>query len=252
MFENQIPPPPVDMVMPPVNDTIATADFVLLAIVAFFVVRETRRTNSMVPIFILLGAALSSMQEPIYDIVGAVWYPHHGAAAYTRAFNVSIPMWLIPGYAWYIGGLGNFMYRKIRDGVTPGKLYLYYFLFWVANFLLEMPGLNLHIYQYYGEQPFKVLGFPLWMAMTNALMPLMIGALFNSLRDVLVGPTALLTIVIIPMVVGATQIAAGWPTWLALNNGSSSVGTHVAATLSLGLALSIIYLIGKKFCKSPA
>ena len=159
-------------------------------------------------------------------------------------------MWLIPGYAWYIGGLGNFMYKKMRDGVTVKQLWGFYLIFWIANFILEMPGLNLNIYRYYGEQPFKVFGFPLWMAMTNGLMPLMIGALFNSLRSVLVGPAVLLTVVLVPMVVGTTQISAGWPTWLALNNGSGSAGTHVAALMSLASAAVVIFLISKKFCKS--
>jgi hypothetical protein len=242
---NQIPVPPVDMAMPPINDAIAAANFVVLAIVAYFVAREARRSRSLIPVFLLLGAALSSLQEPIYDIVGAVWYPQYGTTAYLRAFNVSIPLWLIPGYSWYIGGLGNLMYRKMRDGVTARELWIYYFLFWGANFVLELPGLNLDIYRYYGHQPFKVLGFPLWMAMTNGLMPLLIGALFNALRGVLTGPTAWLTVVLVPMVVGAAQIAAGWPVWLALNAGLGVAGTDVAALASLGLAFAIIHLLGR-------
>ena len=242
---NQIPAPPVDMVMPAINTTVAIANFVLLAIVTVFVAREARRTRSRIPLLILLGAALASLQEPIYDIVGAVWYPERGTIAYIRAFNVSIPLWLIPGYAWYIGGLGNFMYCRMRPGAGRRPLWQYYFLFWLANFALEMPGLNLGIYRYYGDQPFRVLGFPLWMAVTNGLMPLMIGALFNHLRGVLVGPAALLTVVLVPMVVGATQIAAGWPTWLALNSGRGATATFIGALVSLGLALSVIYLLGK-------
>jgi hypothetical protein len=240
---NQIPAPPVDMVMPTINTVVAVANFVVLAIVTVFVAREARRTRSWIPLLILLGAALASLQEPIYDIVGAVWYPEHGTIAFNRAFNVSIPLWLIPGYAWYIGGLGNIMYRKMQAGVEHRPLWQYYFLFWLANFALEMPGLNLGIYRYYGDQPFRVLGFPLWMAVTNGLMPLMLGGLFNALRNVLKGLAALLTIVLVPMVVGATQIAAGWPTWLALNSGGGPGATLFGALVSLGLALSVIYLL---------
>jgi hypothetical protein len=246
MLDNQIPVPPVEMVMPPINTFVALANLVLLIAVTVWVALESRRSRSAIPVLILVGAALTSLQEPIYDIVGAVWYPEHATVAYIRAFNVSIPLWLIPGYAWYIGGLGNFMYKVMR-GSTRRPLWQYYFLFWVANFALEMPGLNLGIYRYYGDQPFRVLGFPLWMAMTNGLMPLMIGAIFNGLRDILIGPRALLTLVLVPMIVGATQIAAGWPTWLALNANVGVTGTTLAALISLGLALSIIYILSKKF-----
>jgi hypothetical protein len=244
MLDNQIPLPPVEMVMPPINTFVAVANFVLLIGVTVWVAMESRRTRSAVPLLILAGAALTSLQEPIYDIVGAVWYPDHGTVAYIRAFNVSIPIWLIPGYAWYIGGLGNYMVKIVRQGVTR-PLWQYYFVFWVANFALEMPGLNLGIYRYYGDQPFRVLGFPLWMAVTNGLMPLMIGVIFNGLRDTLVGPKGLLTLVLVPMVVGATQIAAGWPTWLALNSRVGVAGASVAAVISLGLAFCIIYLLSE-------
>lgn len=108
-----------------------------------------------------------------------------------------------------------------------------------------MPGLNLGIYRYYGDQPFRLLRFPLWMAVTNGLMPLMIGALFNHLRAVLAGPAALLTGVLVPMVVGATQIAAGWPTWLALNSGRGPGATFFGALVSLGLALCVIFVLGR-------
>jgi hypothetical protein len=246
MLTNQIPVPPVEMVMPPINTLVAVANFVLLMGVTVWVALESRRSRSAVPLLILIGAALTSLQEPIYDIVGAVWYPDRDTVAYVRAFNVSIPLWLIPGYSWYIGGLGNYMVKVMRDGVTR-PLWHYYFLFWIANFALEMPGLNLGIYRYYGDQPFRVLGFPLWMAVTNGLMPLMIGAIFNGLRDILVGPAALFTLVLVPMVVGATQIAAGWPTWLALNAGIGAAGTSVAALISLGFAFSVLYLLGRKF-----
>ena len=125
---------------------------------------------------------------------------------------------------------------------------MYYGLFWLANFALEMPGLNLGIYQYYGDQPFKLFGFPLWMAMTNAVMPLLGGALLNLFKDVLTGPRVLLAIPMMPMVTGMPQIAIGWPTWLALNSGGGPVVTHAAALISLGLSLTAVYLLGSRVC----
>jgi hypothetical protein len=244
--QNQIPLPPVEMVMPPINTAVAIANGAILALVALWVAKQARRDRSPIPLLILLGAAVSSLQEPIYDIVGAVWYPDHQSVAYLRAFNVSIPLWLIPGYAWYIGGLGNYMVKVMRDG-GGRPLWQYYFVFWLANFALEMPGLNLGIYRYYGDQPFRLFGFPLWMAVTNGLMPLMIGALFNSLRGVLKGPAVLLTVVLVPMVVGTAQIAAGWPIWLALNAGIGVSGTSAAALVSLAFAFCIIYVLSKHY-----
>jgi len=248
MFENQIPAPPVDMVMPAYNTMIASSNFVVLGLVTIWSLYESRRTQTLLPLMIMIGAALSAFEEPIFDIVGAVWYPEHGQTPFFRAFNVSISMWLIPAYGWYIGGLGNLMYRKIGAGLTMSQLVMYYFLFWGANLALELPGLNLGIYQYYGDQPFKLFGFPLWMAMTNSVMPILGGALFNLYKDVLTGPRVLLTIPLMTMVTGIPQVAIGWPTWLALNYGGGMAATHVGALLSLGLSFTAVYLIGSKVC----
>ena len=125
---------------------------------------------------------------------------------------------------------------------------MYYGLFWLANFALEMPGLNLGIYYYYGDQPFKLLGFPLWMAMTNAVMPILAGAVLNLFKDVLTGPRVLLAIPLMPMITATPQIAIGWPTWLALNSGGGPMVTHAAALVSLGLSITVVYLIGSKVC----
>jgi len=248
MFLNQIPAPPIDMVMPPINGIVAVANFVVLAIVLLFVVREALRTRSAVPLLIVVGCTLTCVSEPIYDFVGSVWYPHYGTTALVRDFNVSIPLWMIPAYGWYMGGLGNLMYRKIGNGISVRHLWMFYFLFWVANLCMEVPALNLGVYKYYGDQPFRIFGFPLWMAMTNSLMPILIGTVCNVLRDVLVGPRAFFTVILMPMLIGMPQIAAGWPTWMALNGGVGLVGTHLAALVTFGFSISIVYLLSTKIC----
>ncbi len=251
-MNNQIPAPPLDMIMPATaNNTVAIANYSVLLVVAILMLRDGRRTRSLLPLFCLIGGAASSFMEPIYDVVGNVWYPEHGQTPIFRAFNYSIPLWMLPAYTWYIVGQGYWMYKKFQQGMRPGQLWRFYFLFWLSNLVLEVPALALGIYVYYGPQPFKVFGFPLWMAMTNSLMPILLGAAFYSLRNIFSGVRAWLAVPIVPMGVGAAQIMAGWPTWLALNSGEGPLVTHAAATLSLGLSVTIVYIVSLKFC-TPA
>lgn len=248
-MNNQIPVPPVDMIMPgTANDVIAIINYAVLAIVAFLMLRDGRRTRSLLPLFCLLGGMVAFLMEPIYDIVGSVWYPQYGQTPLFRAFNYSIPVWMQPAYAWYIAGQGYWMYKKFQAGLRVAQLWRLYALFWISNMLLELPGLMLGIYYYYGPQPFKFFGFPLWMAMTNSLMPILLGITFLSLREVLSGRRVWMTAPLVPMVIGTCQIAAGWPTWLALNAGQGLLATHAAATVSFGFSLMIVYLVSQKFC----
>jgi len=248
-MENQIPVPPVDMLMPKTaNVAVAAINYTALVIVTVIMLRDGKRTQSWLPFFCMLGGVFSFLMEPIYDIVGSVWYPQYGQTPLFRAFNDSIPAWMLPAYAWYIGGQGYWMYKKFQSGLQVDQLWRFYALFWLSNLVLELPGLNLGIYQYYGAQPFKLFGFPLWMAMTNSLMPIVLGAAYHSFSDVLKGKAVWLAAPMLPMAIGFSQIAAGWPTWLALNSGKGLLVTDTAATVSLALSICIVYLVSRKFC----
>jgi hypothetical protein len=249
VLENQIPKPPIEMVMSPYYWPIADANFFILALLMIWIVREAIKTKRLLPILFMAGAAVASLLECIFDVMVLVWWPEHGPRPEYRFFNISVPLWMLAAYPWYIGGMGYYSYRSLKNGMTRVGLWKLYFFGWIANFALEMPPLQFgNIYAYYGNQPFRVLDFPVWMAMTNCLMPILAGALIASLDDVLRGTRSLMTIALIPMAVGSAEIAVGWPIWLALNSGQGYRVTYAAGVIVLGLSLMTTYLVSLKFC----
>ena len=249
MFTDQIPKPPTEMVMSVHYDAILAVNVVLLASIMVWIVREAIRSGRALPVLFMGGAAIASLLECIFDVMVLVWWPHYGPAPEYRFLNISVPLWMLAAYPWYIGGMGYFAYRGFRDGISRAGLWKLYFFGWIANFALEMPPLQIgNIYAYYGDQPFRVLGFPMWMAMTNCLMPILAGALIASLDDVLRGPRSLMVLALVPMAVGSAEIATGWPIWLALNSGLGYGATYAAGVAVLGLSLMTTYLVSLKFC----
>lgn len=239
-----VPRPPVDMAMPATNTIVVVLNFAVLLAVLVVIVRIAIRDKSSLGLLMMLGAAIGSLQEPIYDIMGSVWYPADLHGSTFHAFGISIPWWLLPAYGWYIGGLGFLVYKVLqRPDVERKRIWQLYGLFWLANFALEMPGLNLHVYEYYGNQPLKLFGFPLWMSMSNAVMPIVLGALVNQLEPILRGRRSLLIVPIVPMVIGSCQISVAWPMWLALNAGQPGIVAQFAAIVCLGFSLTIVYLV---------
>lgn len=250
VLPNQIPAPPTDMVMSPWYDPILYLNWVVLALVALWIVREARSSRSLVPILILAGAALSCLQECIFDVMVLVWWPQVGPAPLYRFLNISVPVWMLAAYPWYIGGQGYWMYKQLQKGMTTAQIWKLYFFAWAANLFLEIPPLQIgSIYTYYGDQPLQLLGFPVWMAMTNSLMPILMAAMLYALRDILTGARAFLIVPLVPMAVGAAQITAGWPIWLALNSGKGYAATVPAAFVTLAMSLMIVYLVSLKFCR---
>ena len=249
MLENQIPAPPVDMVMPPVNATVAIICYVLLALFTAWTLVESKRKQSPVPILILLGGVLTILQEPILGHVGSFWYPEIGPAPFFRAFNVSIPLWAVAAYGLYVGGLTVLVHRRMSAGMTVKQLWTVYFLIWVFNLGLELPGLNLGIYRYYNDPPFNVFGFPMIWAMTNVAIPVFASAVLIAYKDFLTGARALLILPLMPMMGMAAEGATGFPSWLALNSGVGSGTKFFAACTTLGMSLLVTYMISLKFCK---
>lgn len=249
---NQIPPAPTDMVMSPLYDLILGANFVILAAVLFWIVRDARRTQSLVPVVIMLGAALACLHECFYDTMVLVWWPQYGHTPLYRFFNISVPTWMLLAYPWYIGGQGYWFYRKLKAGMSTASLWKFYFFAWLANMALEIPALQIgNIYTYYGAQPMQILEFPLWMAFTNSLMPILLGALVLAFQELWEGWRVWLIVPLVPMATGTAQIIAGWPIWLALNSGMGYAATWPAAFAVLGLSVMVTYLVGVKFCRQP-
>jgi len=245
----QIPAAPVGMVMPHLaNLIIAGLNYTLLLVVAGLMSREAWKTKSPLPLLCLAGGAVSCLMEPIFDVVMCVWYPQYGQVPLFRNFDISVPLWLLPAYAWYISGQGYFMYRQFETGLSAQRLWIFYGLFYVSDLLLEAPGLVLHIYAYYGAQPLKIFGLPLWMAAANAVMPILLGITYKSLEPVLRGPGILFAAPLVPVIIGCAQISTGWPTWFALHSGAGLGWTTLASFITIGLSMMLNYLVARMFC----
>lgn len=245
----QIPVAPPGMVMSPHYNLILGANVLILAAFLVWIVREARQTKSLVPVLMMIGAAVASLQECAFDVMVLVDWAQYGHTPLYRIFDRAVPTWMILAYPWFIGGQGYWMYKMLKRGLTAKQLWSLYFFAWAANMLLEIPALQLgNIYTYYGNQPFQILGFPLWMAWTNSLMPILMGVLIYVYDDILKGIRSLLIVPLVPMAVGTAQIAAGWPIWLGLNSGASDIAVQLTALATLCMSLIIIYLIHLKFC----
>lgn len=249
MIRSQIPPLPTGMVMSQHYELILAVNVAVLAGVMVWILKEAGRTRSLLPVFIMIGAAVASLMECAFDVMVLVNWAEYGHTPLYRIFDRSVPTWMVLAYPWFIGGQGYWMYKKLKEGMAAKQLWKLYVFAWFANMFLEIPALQLgDIYTYYGNQPFQILGFPLWMAWSNSLMPILMGAVIYACDDILKGLRSLLIVPLVPMAVGTAQIVSGWPIWLALNSGAGYGVTHAAALATLGMSLIVVYLVGAKFC----
>jgi hypothetical protein len=256
MFEEYATTPaqPTDMVMPTMAQTIFTfGNIVPVVVIGFLAFRYAQANKTPLPYYLLIGGAFAVLMEPVVDVLGLCYFPHEGSWGAFRAFDVTIPMFLVPVYLWYVGGQAFLTYKVLENGITTAGLFKMWAIFAVVNGILETPPILMGIYTYYGAQPFQLFGFPWWWTFCNALMPIAAGAIAFRIKPYLPGWRLALLIPIVPMACGLINGAVSWPTWLALNSGVGYWATYPAAIISFILGAIAVYILSILVAKdSPA
>jgi hypothetical protein len=238
------PAPPIEMVMPATPQTIfIVANLAVCAAAFAYAEYHRRRSGTAVGYLLLLAGAATVINEPVVDVLGLCWFADRGSIGLFKAWGVTIPIFMLPVYCWYVGGQALVAYSGIGAGLTSPRLFKLYATFAAVNVALELPGLNMGIYAYYGRQPFEAFGFPFWWPICNALMPIVMATLVYKLLPYLSGFRGAWVILLGPMAAGMTNGAIAIPVWVALNSGVPLWGTSLAALVSLGLGLTLAFLV---------
>jgi hypothetical protein len=236
--------PPVEMVMPQAAQSVFMAANVLVCIIALGLAERYRRKyRSSVGFLILLAGALSVFNEPVVDVLGLCWFAARGSTPLFVAWGVTIPAFMLPVYCWYVGGQALLVLMALQQGATIRQIFQMYAVFALVNILLEVPGLKMGIYAYYGRQPLMLFGFPCWWVICNGLMPIVMAAIVFRLQPFLSGPRRLLIALVGPMAAGITNGAIAIPVWVALNSGMQLWATQIAAAISLCMGLMLAFLV---------
>jgi hypothetical protein len=240
-----IPQPPVGDRMPKTAETVFNI-FIFLPLAGMFVysLMRMRKQHDPILLYCLIGGAFAATLEPVVDVLGMCFLRENNAFGTFTVLDRTMPLYICFVYPWYVGGLGYLSYRLFDRGMTRKQVFQYWAIVGVVDVLLEEPGILMHTYSYYGHQPFKVAGFPLWWGFVNPVMPMVAGAMICAVRKHLTGLQLLAVIPLIPMADGLANGAAGWPVWVALNQHNVSYfWTYLAGFACLGLSLYCVWMI---------
>jgi len=239
---NQIPQPPVAMLVPhPSALYYAYFNWLLAALVFAFIAREAWRTRSAFPFAFTIAGAMGVFVEPIYDSNMHVWFSHIDSPLF-KSYNIAYPWYALIGESMMAGPI-YWMYRQFQKSVSTRGLWGYFLLWWLFQMLLEIPGDLTNSYIYYGPHPFRILGFPAWLGLCLGFGIPLAGYVAYKLREILTGTRLfLMAVVLIPVTLFGSQLI-GWPMWVTLNAARGPMATQLAALLSLAFSLGGYYCL---------
>ena len=241
-----MPVPPYDH---PLNLTMQTVATVVLwaatALILGIAVRRSLRERTAFPVIVVLAVAAGSIIEPMYDIAyHLLWYIPGQWTLFT-SFDLPQPVWVMPAYVVVFAGPTLFLYPRLERGMRRADLFKYAALTAFTTALFETIAINLDLYTYYGEHPFRLFDYPLWISAMEAAQITGFAVLATAFKRRVQGQVRLLGLfVLYPAHFAFALLGAGFPCLIAINAPNPSTwliwGTGV---LSIGFAVVSLWLV---------
>lgn len=215
-------------------------------------IRRWRKRNDYVPLLVLVGALGTATVEPIIDHMSHLWWATDLPGPFLKAFGLDIPALMPPCYAVFVMS-SYWVYTRLQRGSGYRDVFLMWATISVGDVVLEVPGVQLGAFRYYGDQPFEFLGFPPHVAWTNGTAFLLIGAILQVLLPRTTGwERAAVAFAAPAFGFTAGWAATAWPVWVGLNSSASNAVLHVCAVGALLLSLTLVHLMARVAEAGPA
>lgn len=209
--------PPYAPVTVPVNTTgqliMAVGTTLVMVLAVAWTLRLAARERTVWPVVILVSAGFCSLFEAIYDNAFNLWF-YTGPEVYAGydGFGIHVPWWVPVTYVWVYGAQAVWLATRIDAGATRRDIGRYSALLWCVFTGFEMVGTNLGTYGYFGEHPYRLAGFPIWVSVANTAIVVVAAVLITRLRPLLPGPRAWAMIVLVPAAFALGTFTASFPT----------------------------------------
>lgn len=196
----------------------ASATFLMVAASVAVAVRESVRLRSALPLVVLLSAALWLPNEPFIDTVLGFQYASDAPGTmFTLAGRV------IPVSVLGVGAMFSIftwvLHRLITGGAPRGRIVAVCVVAGVIDWPLEWMAVHWNVFEYYGDNPSRILGLPLTSMVQNCFLYLFMACVLALCAPYLRGWRSLLFLPVIPGCYYAVALLCTWPAYLALHAG---------------------------------
>ena len=239
-----LPTPPVHTAVSRTGQGIMTVGVMIgLIVVGLAAVRLRRRWSAWTAVLIPLSTLIAGSMMPMPDAVSNMWYFRPGQMTLWTTYGVSLPLWTYFSYTAFYGGFGLAFWWFVERGATRAQLVRAMGVMWVFAMATEIVGIQLDTYTYYGEQPFRVAGFPIWVSVYNVAICSSIGIASARLRrwlptKELIAPSLFLA----PALIVVGLVGTAFPMLQVTHTPDPATASlYLASLASLTLAATMIY-----------
>jgi hypothetical protein len=239
----------------PMNLQAQTVMEILMGIGAVFgcayLIREAVKQKSWLPIMLILGTFPAVFYEPVTDMLGLCIYPHQGQHTFLETFGRKIPVYLALAWLWYFGPF-VWQFKKMFDAGTSAKIWWSVYIgAAIGCTVFEIAPLHFQLWHYYGNQPLRFMGMPVWWGLVNPIAIIGPAYVFHRLAPRLHGAKVLMGIPMLGMSIAGFHAAASLPVAVALNTSHGMAVTSFGALLSVLLTVMVCWFMFTESADEP-
>lgn len=248
------PPAPLTGASSTVFWIFAAATFLMVAVSVAMAAREALRLRSALPLVVFASAVLWLPNEPFIDAILGFQYASDAPATLYALAGREIPV-----SALGIGAMFSMftwaIYRLITEGAPRGRIILIAVVAGVIDWPLEWMAIHWNVFEYYGDNPSRILGLPLTSMVQNCSVYVFMACVLALVAPYMKGWCALLFLPVIPGCYFAMATLCTWPAYLALHGGASSALflplAVIAAAMNAYIPLALLSIVTDRRTDPP-
>lgn len=201
------------------------------------------RGRTVLPLLALVGGLIALSIAPFWEVTAQFVFATNAEPVAFTAFGRAIPLYLAFAFPAFFGWGSYLAYRLIKEGATRGQLLALPLVFFFADALIEIAGVQTGLWTYYGYHSWNPFGWPIYIGVLNATIPLFGGWLLVVLDGRTRGPGKVAAVLAGPTAYAGIYAAAGWPTWLALDGTAAAVILWLAGAVTILISIGVCWLV---------
>lgn len=223
--------------LPPVLDSDHTAALAMVialyagfGLAVLWALVKLVREREVLPAVLVVGGLIACNAEPLGDYTGQIVYAPDIPWFDYEILGRQMPSFILVGLASYVAVGGYYAYRFIADGRSMRDIVIVCAL-WVGipEVAMEMLWHHWGVIAYYGDNPTRILGVPLYTIVQNSTLLPVYGVGVYLGAKYLKGWKVLWMIIVMPTITIGYIVGVSWPVYQAIGSSAPAGVVWLAA-----------------------
>ncbi|HQR04096.1 MAG: hypothetical protein JSR19_09585 [Proteobacteria bacterium] len=201
-------------------------------------------------LFCVLGGLGMTLLEPICNVLGLAYHPEIGQIAAFTAMDRKIPWHIVLVFPCFFAGFTWLMAHLDARRIPVRKFWILVLATILVSFVFELSPVHDGLWLYYGEQPLRIWGMPLWWYVANPTAMIGSASLAVLATRGLAGWKRWPLILIVPVLGVGIHTGVAAPVYVAMNSGASPWLGAAATAVTLAFGLVIVWMCGRLLFQS--